>query len=400
MKVLAIHRFYWPDTPPYASMLRTIVRQWVDDGHDVDVLSSQPSYKAGVKSQKQPRKEVVDGANIARLDLPSEAGKPLVRILNALHLGVAVFWQAVIRKRYEVIMVSTSPPVLAGWFVALAAKLSGARFIYHCMDIHPEIGRISGEFRNPGVFSLLSRLDRWTCAQARPVVVLSEDMANTLAARIGGPAPDTLVINNFSLPTESSVPGELPSPWPDEPFVLLFAGNIGRFQGLDVLIDAMGRLSDRSDIRLVMMGEGMEKDRLSQKSEQIGAKVSFVGHHSVGVAKAAMVRASSGFVSLVPELYRYAYPSKTMTYLEQGCPVLVAVEPESCLARDIVGSAAGLAVPGGDVDRLAEAISSLADDPDRVNSMRRNAQEFAARGFTPDVVLARWSSLLKEPSDV
>jgi glycosyltransferase involved in cell wall biosynthesis len=229
---------------------------------------------------------------------------------------------------------------------------------------------------------------------------LSEDMANTLAARIGGPAPDTLVINNFSLPAESSVPGELPFSWPDEPFVLLFAGNIGRFQGLDVLIDAMGRLSDRSDIRLVMMGEGMEKDRLSQKSEQIGAKVSFVGHHSVGVAKAAMVRASSGFVSLVPELYRYAYPSKTMTYLEQGCPVLVAVEPESCLAKDIVDSAAGLAVPGSDLDRLVEAISSLADNPGRVNSMRRNAREFAARGFAPDVVLARWSSLLKEPSDV
>jgi len=57
-------------------------------------------------------------------------------------------------------------------------------------------------------------------------------------------------------------------------------------------------------------------------------------------------------------------------------------------------------VPGGDEDRLAEAISSLADDPDRVNLMRRNAREFAARGFAPDVVLARWSSLLKEPSDV
>ena len=400
MKVLAIHRFYWPDTPPYASMLRTIVCQWVSDGHDVDVLSSQPSYKAGVQNQKQPKKEVVDGANIVRLELPSEAGKPLVRILNALHLGVAVFWQAVIRKRYDVIMVSTSPPVLAGWFVALAAKLTGARFIYHCMDIHPEIGRISGEFRNPKVFSLLSRLDRWTCAQARPVVVLSEDMANTLAARKAGPSPETLVINNFSLPIESSVPGELPFPWPSEPFVLLFAGNIGRFQGLDVLIDAMGKLSVRSDIRLVMMGEGTEKDRLALKAEQIGARVSFVGHHSVGVAKKAMGRASFGFVSLVPELYHYAYPSKTMTYLEQGCPVLVAVEPESCLARDIVGNAAGLAVPGGDVDRLVESISSLADDPDGVNSMRQNAREFAARGFAPDVVLARWSFLLKEPSDV
>ena len=395
MKVLAIHRFYWPDTPPYASMLRVIVRQWVSDGHEVDVLSSQPSYKAGVKNQKQPAKEVVDGAQVARLNLPSETGRPLVRILNALRLGVGVFWQAVIRKRYDVVMISTSPPVLGGWFTALVARLTGARFIYHCMDIHPEIGRISGEFRNPGVFSLLSRIDRWTCAQARPVVVLSEDMADTLIARKAEAPPETLVINNFSLPSEDSASDELPFPWSDEQFVLLFAGNIGRFQGLDVLFDAMAHLRNRQDIRLVMMGDGTEKERLSRKAEESDANVSFVGHQSVEVAKAAMFKASAGFVSLVPELYRYAYPSKTMTYLEQGCPVLVAVETDSCLARDVVRNGAGMAVPSGDVDALVNAISSLADEPESISSMQTNALEFSAKAFATDVVLAKWSSLFK-----
>ena len=395
MKVLAIHRFYWPDTPPYASMLRVIVRQWVNDGHEVDVLSSQPSYKAGVKNQKQPAKEVVDGAQVARLNLPSETGRPLVRILNALRLGVGVFWQAVIRKRYDVVMISTSPPVLGGWFTALVARLTGARFIYHCMDIHPEIGRISGEFRNPGVFSLLSRIDRWTCAQARPVVVLSEDMADTLIARKAEAPPETLVINNFSLPSEDSASDELPFPWSDEQFVLLFAGNIGRFQGLDVLFDAMAHLRNRQDIRLVMMGDGTEKERLSRKAEESDANVSFVGHQSVEVAKAAMFKASAGFVSLVPELYRYAYPSKTMTYLEQGCPVLVAVETDSCLARDVVRNGAGMAVPSGDVDALVNAISSLADEPESISSMQTNALEFSVKAFATDVVLAKWSSLFK-----
>ena len=395
MKVLAIHRFYWPDTPPYASMLRAIVAKWVSDGHEVDVLSSQPSYKAGVDNQKQLARERVDGAQVVRLDLPSEAGKPLVRILNALRLGAGVFWQAVLRKRYDVIMVSTSPPVLGGWFSALIARLTGARFIYHCMDIHPEIGRISGEFRNPRIFSLLSRLDRWSCDQARPVVVLSEDMANTLTARKAQEPPETLVINNFSLPSEASAPGELPLSWPDEQFVLLFAGNIGRFQGLDVLIDAMAKLSDRQDIHLLMMGDGTERARLTRKAEANGANVSFVGHQSVEVAKASMSRASAGFISLVPELYRYAYPSKTMTYLEQGCPVLVAVETGSCLARDVINNRAGLVVRGGNADALVDAIISMADDPERINAMRQNALEFSAKDFAIDVVLARWSALLQ-----
>ena len=400
MKVLAIHRFYWPDTPPYASMLRAIVRQWVSDGHEVDVLSSQPSYKAGIDNQKQPAREVVDGANVVRLNLPSEAGRPMVRALNALRLGAGVFWQAVVRKRYDVIMVSTSPPVLGGWFTAIVSRLTGARFIYHCMDIHPEIGRISGEFRNPRVFSLLSGLDRWTCSQARPVVVLSEDMANTLSVRKAGKLPETSIINNFSLPSDDSASVELPFSWPKERFVLLFAGNIGRFQGLDTLIDAMARLRDRQDVRLVMMGDGTEKERLSGKAAENGANVSFVGHQSVEVAKAAMSRADAGFVSLVPDLYRYAYPSKTMTYLEQGCPVLVAVETDSCLARDVVGSGAGVAVPSGDIDALVNGIASLADEPEGMSSMRQNALEFSAQAFATDVVLARWSSLLEQNSDL
>jgi glycosyltransferase involved in cell wall biosynthesis len=376
-------------------MLRTIVRQWVNDGHEVDVLSSQPSYKAGIKNETQPRREIVDGAQVIRLNLPPEAGKPLVRILNALRLGFGIFWQALVKKRYDAIMVSTSPPVLGGWFTAIVAKLTGARFIYHCMDIHPEIGRISGEFRNPKVFSLLSRMDKWACAQAKPVVVLSDDMAESLADRVPEKPPKTAVINNFSLPSESSEQAALPFPWPRESFVLLFAGNIGRFQGLDTLIDAMTSLHNRSDIRLVMMGEGAEKERLAYKANQAGARVTFWGHQPVEVAKAAMEKADAGFVSLVPELYRYAYPSKTMTYLEQGCPVLVAAEVDSCLARDITENGAGLAVKNGDVAELADGISFLASQPERTDAMKKCAKEFSESAFSTEAVLAEWSSLLK-----
>lgn len=395
-KILAIHRYYWPDTPPYASMLRSIVGRWVDEGHQVDVLSSQPSYKAGLDNERQPSKEVVDGATVYRMTLPSEAGRPLIRILNALRLGLGIFMRAVLLRRYDVIMVSTSPPVLAGWFTALASRLSGARFVYHCMDVHPEIGRISGEFRNPVVYRRLARMDAWSCRQANPVVVLSQDMADSLDLRSkSGAFPQTTVINNFSLPSESDTVGELPFPWPTESFVLLFAGNIGRFQGLDVLMSAMAHLRERSDIRLVMMGEGTEKTPLENLVAESGARVSFVGHHSVSVAKAAMEKAGAGFVSLVPELYRYAYPSKTMTYLEQGCPVLVAAEPESRLARDIVENNAGLAVHSGEVGELVQAISRLADDDQQLEEMKENAASLAEQSFSPEVVLARWASLVR-----
>lgn len=396
MKVLAIHRFYWPDTPPYASMLKTIVKCWVEDGHEVDVLSSQPSYKASLSNYACPSRDVLDGANIIRLRLPSESGRPVMRVLNAIRLVLSMFWQGVIKRRYDVIMVSTSPPVLGGLFAAAVANLTGARFIYHCMDIHPEIGRISGEFSNPRVFAFLSKLDQWACKQANPVIVLSEDMADTLRSRDMNSKIDTLVLNNFSLPSAENTPSHFPFEWPTEACVIFFAGNIGRFQGLDVLVDAMAVLRDREDIRLVLMGEGTEKERLELKARNLGVRVTFIGHQPVETAKLAMTKANIGFVSLIPDLCRYAYPSKTITYIEQGCPILVVVETESTLAQDVLMNNIGISVPVGDLDALTEAIRSIADNPKRLDEMRLNTHDLHQRRFNTEFILKQWSSLLEK----
>ena len=61
LHVLAIHRYYWPDSPPYAAMLQEIVKRWSQEGHDVDVLTSQPSYKKNVDNMREsPSLELIE----------------------------------------------------------------------------------------------------------------------------------------------------------------------------------------------------------------------------------------------------------------------------------------------------------------------------------------------------
>lgn len=393
LKVLAVHRYYWPDTPPYAAMLRRIVASWHDAGHRVEVLSSQPSYKAGVDNECRPAQDSDDGVAVDRMTLPNETSRPLVRVVNALRLGTKLLWKAFTRK-YDVIMISTSPPVLGGVAAALTSRLFGARFIYHCMDIHPEVGKVSGEFANPLVFRVLSKVDQWACRQADPVVVLSQDMANTLRKRPAGEQLSIRVLNNFSLPTERPIPNELPFDWPAEAFTVLFAGNVGRFQGLETVVEAMGGLQHRDDIAFVMMGEGVAKHALQERAIELGARIHFVGHQPVEVAKAAMQRADAGFVSLTADIYRYAYPSKTMTYLEQGCPLIVAVEPESELASEVVAGSYGYAIPPGSSAALLELLKKLAEDDDAISRMKAKAKEKAQQAFSEEAVLPEWDNLL------
>lgn len=295
LKILAVHRYYWPDTPPYATMLRKIVACWKTAGHQVDVLSSQPSYKVGVANQRRNRIDDVDGSVVYRLNLPNELGRPWRRILNALKLGLAIVCKAVV-KRYDVIMVSTSPPVLGGFFSAVAAKITGARFIYHCMDIHPETGRISGEFSHPFVFNLLLTLDQWTCCQENPVVVLSTDMAHSLSSRSATGKLSVTIINNFSLPSVTSASDKPPFDWPRATFTMIFADNIGRFQVLEMVISAMENLVTRTDIHLIVMGEGALKSRLQTQARQLKLNITFVNHQPLAVAKEAIKKSSAGFV--------------------------------------------------------------------------------------------------------
>lgn len=398
LRVLAVDRYYWPDTGPYGLMLRRIVRRLSLDGHHVDVLSGQPSYKASLINNRRPRCEVVDGASVHRLSLWSEVGRPMVRLLNALRLSCVLLWKAV-RWRYDVIITSTTVPVVGGVMAAIAARLTNARFIYHCMDIHPEVGRISGEFANPTLFKVLRSLDTWTCRNAHPVVVLSTDMASTLRERPRGNELSIHVLNNFSLPSENPLPDELPFELGEHGLKILFAGNIGRFQCLDTVIDAMAMVKQRDDIEFILMGEGVAKDELRNRARQVGARVRFVGHQPVEIAKAAMRRADAGFVSLKAGLYRYAYPSKTMTYLEQGCPLIVAIEADSELARDVVAQNFGYCVPVGDSGALARLLITLADDRRWSAEMREAALRKFHADFKESVVLDEWSRILSEAFD-
>ncbi len=175
-RILAIHRYYWPDTPPYASLLRAIAREWTEQGHRVDVLTGQPSYKAETDVERRPRNERVDGVTVRRVAMRPDRSAAWRRPFNVVWFPFVVALRVLVGRRYDVVMCSTVPPVLLGWSVSAVARLRGARFVYHCMDLHPEIGRLSGEFAGPWLYRLLGRLELSTCRRAAAIVVLSEDM--------------------------------------------------------------------------------------------------------------------------------------------------------------------------------------------------------------------------------
>lgn len=405
MKILLSHRYFWPDTPPYATMLRSIAEHLHKDGHEVTVFTTQPSYQSSTGG-KCPSHETVNGVKIVRMKIPKENKRNIpLRIWNvyAYTRGLKKHIQA--HPDYDVVMASTFPPLFASRTAARASRQIGARFFYHCMDIHPEVSRYSGQLKKGRLLALLKKLDTKTCKLADKIIVLSKDMKNTLHRRKGGENLPVHVLNNF-LPdlfendkkttTDGSASVSAPT-LPEDKFTILFAGNIGNFQNLDVVIDAALRLADLKDVQFWFLGEGAAKKRIQTKGAALLDKtLFFLPHQPQETAQKMMGEASLNLVSLKPDIFHVSYPSKTLVSLGRGTPLLAIIEPESELARMVKQEKIGYTA-GGEAREIEQVIRTAFAHKDELPAMRRAVHELYQRRFMRENILESWAELYRDP---
>lgn len=400
-RIVVIHRYFWPDSPPYATLLRGIVERWDQAGHEVSVLSAQPSYKRLSKASRRPRSELLAGVRVLRL--PVVPPGRIANLANMAVFPVVVSARLLSMRGIDLVMCSTVPQVTLGLTTSLMARLRGVRFVYHCMDLHPEIGRLSGEFGNPLVFRCLMWMDTAAMRSAWRVIVLSDDMRQAVIRRDPALADKVRVINNFPLADSDPAPGVIDPVDPvAEGIRIVFTGNLGRFQGLEgFLLDVAAVTTAAAPVEVVFMGEGRALSGLRALAQNLppdeGLRVRFLPHASVAEARALMRSADLGLVSLAPEVVRYAYPSKTATYLAERLPLLVLCEQDSELARSVSEGGLGFSVKPGDRDALRHAIGRAATAPAKQRAeWRRNIDLHLREHLTEESVLAQWSALIGE----
>lgn len=402
-RILLAHRFYFPDVTTYSQMLRIIGESLDDDGFDVTVFSTQPGYNGVYEGPALPRNASEAGLSVHRARIPG-AGSSLGRLLGGVVYGLLLIAHCVRRRgSYEAISVSTVPPVLMGLCGTVAAKLSGAKLVYHCMDLYPEIAVASGLSKEGFVTRVARKLDMITVRSAAKVIVLSDDMAATLTSR-GHDNNNVLILNNFTIEDASEA-----APLPDEftrgeepKFRILFAGNLGRFQALDTVMKGFLRArSTNENLELCFMGAGaMESELRLMAGDELGKSVKFWPHSPLPIAMAAIADADLALVSLAPGLVQSAFPSKTLMYLEMGTRIMAVVESDSALARLVDEEKVGAVAPVGDESALAAALLTEADEAaarhqgvGSTDKDRTRAKEVAARLFGRPAVLPQWTYL-------
>lgn len=407
MKLLVLCPHFAPDVAPTGEVMTSIATALADRGHELHVVTSLPWYR---EHRVEPgwggrlwRTERTSWGRITRLHpFPTDKTNiPARAIAFAGFTGLSTVAGLVARGRPDAVMVM-SPPLplgVAGW---LAAASRRAPFVFNIQDVFPDVAVELGAITDPRVIAAASWLERFLYRRADAVTVLSEDLRDNVAGKLGRHRPERVeVIPNF-VDTERIVPAE-----PDNAYrreydltgrtVVMYAGNVGLSQSLDLVVDAARRHRDRDDLVFVINGGGSALEGLRAQAAGL-ANLRFVPMQPRERLPEVLAAADLHLVPLRRGLARSSVPSKLYSILAAGRPVLASVDAGTEVATTIERAGAGVSVPPEDPDAFCAALDALLDDPSRRGSMGAAGRSFVEGWVSPAAVGAAYERLFESVS--
>jgi colanic acid biosynthesis glycosyl transferase WcaI len=359
----------WFDPEPTFKGL-VFARALQERGFNVEVVTGFPNYPGGTLYNgykvRLIQREIIDSIAVTRLPLyPSHDRSPFGRALNYISFFLsATFYLTFLAKRADV-MYAYHPPLTVGLAAAVAKIFRQTPTVVDIQDMWPDTLRATGMIGNGNVLWMVGIACNWLYRQVNHIVVLSPGFKKLLEQR-GVPANKVSVIYNWA--DEASIAQQKS----DNPFAaiygnkfrLLFAGNMGRAQGLSNLIRAAEIVSSkRRDIEFCLLGGGLDLAALrKQVADNKLDNVSFLPQVPMSEVGAYLAHADCMLVHLRSDpLFDVTIPSKTQAYMAAGKPIIMVASGD---AADLVQNAdCGLCVAPDRPQQLADAVLQLASAP-------------------------------------
>ncbi len=367
MKIGLLSQWYAPE-PGAAAVPTVLARALAARSHDVTVLTGLPNYPTGQLYPGYKMRPVTNevgeaGERIRRVALyPSHDRSEWRRFLNYGSFAASATVSGLGALRGVDAFWVYNSPATVGLPSALASALWRVPHLLHVMDLWPDSIAFSGMAREHSYRLLETALGRWcqsTYRKATAIACISPGIVDVLVER-GVPRdklhyipvwadesvyypriPDMALANDLGV---------------SDGFTLLYAGNLGHAQGLDVLLDACSRVMNLPGFRCLIAGSGTAEDELRQRAETLGlTNVTFLGRwpgadmgRLVSVASAILVSLSDDSLSAM------TMPSKVPAILASGRPVLACAVGD--VASIVSESGAGWTARPAGVEDLEDAI--------------------------------------------
>ncbi|WER48969.1 glycosyltransferase WbuB [Cupriavidus sp. WKF15] len=402
MKILICGQNYAPELTGTGKYTAEMAEALAEAGHEVRVVCGPPYYPAwriepGYSGSRY-RAETLRGVRVVRVPLwvPGQPGAAK-RLLHLASFAVAALPAMVQQAFWRPDVVMGIAPGLMGAPVAwLAGRLAGARCWLHVQDYEVDAAFELGLLHGGRMRRFALAVERLLLRRFDVVSSITSKMVET-AARKGVLAPRLFLLPNW-VDTDAIRPLDRPSALRQslgigkEQKVVLYAGNMGNKQGLDVLMCTAAALAGERGITFVFCGNGPARAELElhcaglDNCRFLPLQPADALNELLNLADIHVLPQRGGAADLV-------MPSKLTGMLASGRAIVAMAEPGTELFAALRGR--GVAVPPEDVDALAGAIRRLAADAELCAALGASARAYAVGNLSAPAVLGPLDARLR-----
>lgn len=391
--VYLANTFMTPDQPGSLRTWQT-ARKLIEYGFDVTVVTTGTHYMTGRRDGSILRtftRRLVDGIGIREVYAPADYRKSLFRrIWYSLIVGLGAWGVLMTDRRHPDVVIAATPPStlgIAGW---MAAVFRRSKFVYEVRDFQVDDAIALGLVRRGIVTRVALGVERFLYQQASVLTAVTPGIQRILTADKGIPserivlAPtgyDREIFSQLDADRETTVAVRRKELDWESRFVVLYAGALGLSYNIQTLLEAAWLLRDDGRFVFAIVGEGERRVEYEAQCDQRGMRNwQFFG--AVPRREIPVLCASADVcVSMFPRdvLWEHVLGNKTFDYLGSGRPMVFAGAGDT--AELLVDSGGGIVVPPEDPGRLAHALRTLADDPQRRKQMGNAGREYVRKVY-------------------
>jgi len=416
MNIVVLCPHFSPDVAPTGEVMTSIADALIDRGHRMHVVTSLPWYQehslAPGWDGQLVRHETTPWGAITRVHpFPTDKRNIPARAVAFGGFTALAAYEGIVSRSTPDVVMAMSPPLtlgLAGWAVATSRRIP---FVFNIQDVFPDVAIELGLLTGRRTIAAARWLERTSYRRADAVTVLSDDLADNVREKIaaglspGAAATETAkvrVIPNF-IDTEWITPGPRENSYRAEhrlvgKRVVMYAGNVGMSQSLDLVLDAATAFRHETDVAFVINGGGAARPELERRARGL-ENLQFVDMAPKARLPEVLAAADVHVVPLKRGLAWSSVPSKLYSVLAAGRPIVASVDAGTEVERTLNQAQAGLAVPPDEAEAFTKAIRRLLDDPEGAEAMGVAGRRYVESWASPAAVGAAYEELFDELRD-
>jgi len=403
---MRVHFFctnYMPEKSGMAPFATGLCEHFARKGHEVTAVVAFPYYPAwrvwdGYRGRLYQREHIND-VNVRRVwhFVPSRASSLLQRLAHDLSFTFSVLLAGSFGGKFDLICCVCPPPTLA-LAAYLLAKIRRKPYVIILTDLASDAAVATGILKDGPVVRLARAIEAFAYFRAAKVICICDGFVEKLTAR--SIAPERLKLIPLWGDTEKIYPIEgvtefrKANQFTQDQFLVMYTGNIGKKQDLMNVVRAAELSRDLAGLVWVLVGQGEERSAIEDAIRQRQLKnITILPFQPAERLSEMYSGADVLLLNQKAAVVDSVIPSKLLTYMAAGRPVLAAVSDKSETARYVERAKCGLIIHSEDPRALVEAALSLREDSAIRQKFGSNGRAYVRQHFTKEKVLHEYDAL-------